>query len=400
MGKLFAAMGFLLLAGAIALPVKHRTTRRPTTESCRGTDRAQQQQQQCSQHPLALPSIDGSRRWQPQLHATLPRGRGGMVLASKEGSASVAPRKSRFSMEVAILFTFCTLLSLMTDMLTKHILSVPQVWSGLSVTVTFCHFFISAICGAFCLPALAWYKRHFGTPAPPAAEPLSWTALRALWPLGLCQAGGFFVTNLSLKLVSVSFSHTVKACECLFTALFAYVILRQKLSFFAYAALLPTVAGVALSASSEIHFQLYGFLAGLASNAFFAARSVLSSQKLRDTSVGPTTLYWLLCCFAALMLAPGVLAFGEPWRLLEPERAGLLMAIATCGVTHFSYNVLSFQILQRTSPVTHVVLHALRRVIVIAAASALARQPLGLANWVGVAVASVGVLAYAAALVA
>jgi hypothetical protein len=67
MGKLFAAMGFLLLAGAIALPVKHRTTRRPTTESCRGTDRAQQQQQQCSQHPLALPSIDGSRRWQPQL---------------------------------------------------------------------------------------------------------------------------------------------------------------------------------------------------------------------------------------------------------------------------------------------------------------------------------------------
>ena len=88
-------------------------------------------------------------------------------------------------------------------------------------------------------------------------------------------------------------------------------------------------------------------------------------------------------------------AFGEPSRLLEPSRRALLAMMCACGASHFTYNLLSFQILQETSPVTHVVLHALRRILVIAAASTLASLPLTPVNWAGVAVASVGVFVYA-----
>ena len=44
---------------------------------------------------------------------------------------------------------------------------------------------------------------------------------------------------------------------------------------------------------------------------------------------------------------------------------------------------------------THVVLHAVRRILVIAAASTIAGLPLSLVNWCGIAVASGGVLTYA-----
>ena len=55
--------------------------------------------------------------------------------------------------------------------------------------------------------------------------------------------------------------------------------------------------------------------------------------------------------------------------LLSRSSIPLLGALAACGASHFTYNLLSFEILSLTSPVTHVVLHALRRILVIAASS-------------------------------
>ena len=82
---------------------------------------------------------------------------------------------------------------------------------------------------------------------------------------------------------------------------------------------------------------------------------------------------------------------------MRAGNAPLLVALCACGGLHFVYNLLSFQILEITSPVTHVVLHAVRRVMLIAAASLVTRQTLTPYNWMGVAIAFGGVLAYAAA---
>ena len=214
-----------------------------------------------------------------------------------------------------------------------------------------------------------------------------------MWPLALCQTFGFFTTNLSLKFVPVSFSHTVKAAECLFTAALAFLVLGQRLKTLAYAALVPTAVGVALSAASEMHFSLMGFLAAMTSNVCFAARSVLSSRFMRAYSVPSAVLYWLLCCGATCALLPAFVVGGGP-ALVATASPSFLLTLCGCGLAHFGYNLLSFQILELTSPVSHVVLHALRRILVIASSSAIAKQPISPLNWLGIAIAFSGVLGY------
>ena len=84
-------------------------------------------------------------------------------------------------------------------------------------------------------------------------------------------------------------------------------------------------------------------------------------------------------------------------QLLKPERLPLLASLVACGATHFTYNLLSLQILGLTSPVTHVVLHALRRICVIAASAFLTGHVISLPNWAGIAIASLGVFCYSLA---
>ena len=90
-----------------------------------------------------------------------------------------------------------------------------------------------------------------------------------------------------------------------------------------------------------------GFGAALGSNFFFAARSVLSTRVLRTGALSAGALYWLLCCIATVVTLPAALTLGQPQRLLTDAAGGtLVMELAVCGAAHFTYNMLSFQILQ------------------------------------------------------
>ena len=56
--------------------------------------------------------------------------------------------------------------------------------------------------------------------------------------------------------------------------------------------------------------------------------------------------------------------------------------------------MLSFMVLQRTAPITHVILHAVRRILVIGASAAMLGNRITLLNWAGILLAFVGVLGY------
>lgn len=318
-------------------------------------------------------------------------------------SAALPPSQPLKVLRISLLFALCTVISLLSDSLTSHILKA-YARDGLAVSVTFFHFAMSALCGSIIVPVLQWSRTHHTRPKETdwlqrwLGVPSIGMVAAAIGPLVLCQVGGFLSTNLSLQFVPVSFSHTVKACECLFTAALAYLVLGQRLNRVAYAALVPTAMGVALSAASEMHFSLVGFLAAMASNMCFAMRSVLSTRFLRGGKPVPaSSLYWLLCCAACAALAPSFVAVGGTAMISAPGSGRLLALLCVCGMAHFGYNLLSFEILQLTSPVSHVVLHALRRILVIGASSVLSRQPVSALNWSGIAIASMGVLGYAAA---
>ena len=318
------------------------------------------------------------------------------------------------------------------------------------------------------------------------------------------QALGFLTTNLSLRFVPVSFSHTIKACECLFTAALTFAILRQvrlapfgkptdadraetscspdlsqAVSLPKYLSLLPVAGGVALSSFTELQFSAAGFAAAMASNLCFASRSVLTTRLFRRRDVPARTLYWLMCCGALLLLSPLFARQIPLGALLTRGGAGItaegvgpaapLAVLALCGLAHFScaapaaqlpspphpqparsppaarpqparsppaahpqparsplvhlppaasldgslplcqptsptravaprllrsYNLLSFMILQRTTPITHVILHAVRRMLVIGVSSAMLRNRITYLNWAGIFIAFMGVLGY------
>lgn len=361
----------------------------------------------------------GSRHCGPGLRQPPPRRQPppSVALLSATVPSDAPPVKQQvLTLRVATLFSLCTGFSLLSDMLTKHILR-HHARDGLGVSVTFFQFAMSSLCGMVLVPLLQWSRRTQlrqlqQRRQPRAASPAEADSLTsrllgvpsiraimvAIWPLALCQAGGFLATNLSLKFVPVSFSHTVKACECLFTATLAFLVLGQTLSKLAYAALVPTAVGVALSAATEMHFSAAGFIFAMASNLCFAGRSVLSTRFLQGERPLPaSTLYWLLCCTACLSILPPFLLGGGPALFTSSGGGALLLLLCACGASHFTYNLLSFEILQLTSPVTHVVLHALRRILVIASSSALSAQPISPLNWSGIALASSGVLGYSLA---
>ena len=198
-------------------------------------------------HPRAAAPLLSTARLHPSVLDSTPRLRGGakqpalaahraraLIAAADSSSGELhAPKqRARALLEVGALFAACVSLSLMSDTLTKRVLQQDR---SLTVTVTFFHFAMSALAGTVVVPALAWLARSSpaaedGAKSAPPLPPLRPSDIGLLLPLISCQALGFLFTNLSLKFVTVSFSHTVKACECLFTALLTLLILGQRVS--------------------------------------------------------------------------------------------------------------------------------------------------------------------------
>ena len=182
-------------------------------------------------HPRAAVPLLSTVRLHPSVLDSAPRLRGGakqpalaahraraLIAAADSSSGELhAPKqRARALLEVGALFAACVSLSLMSDTLTKRVLQQDR---SLTVTVTFFHFAMSALAGTVVVPALAWLARSStpaaedGAESAPPLPPLRPRDIGLLFPLFSSQALGFLFTNLSLKFVTVSFSHTVKACD-------------------------------------------------------------------------------------------------------------------------------------------------------------------------------------------
>ena len=103
-------------------------------------------------------------------------------------------------------------------------------------------------------------------------------ALKSITPLACIHVLGNVLTNVSLRAVAPSFTHTVKAAEPLFSVILSSIFLGQTPSVPVVFSLLPIIAGVALASTSEITFNWTGFLAALGSNITFQSRNVLSKK--------------------------------------------------------------------------------------------------------------------------
>jgi len=222
--------------------------------------------------------------------------------------------------------------------------------------------------------------------------------------------------RVALMYISVSFSHTIKATQPLFSAVLSFILLGQRFSLRTIMALLVVVVGVAMSAMTEFDFNLLGFLAATAS-AFsmsvantvqksFMGGKKTASTPLSDSASGQpqlssfdqNELFFLTNFFSVCMMMPFwwvidgrrmLLTLGGDWETPYV----LLMVFANTGpnvIQHFS----SLTILNLLSPVSHSLANSCKRIIVIGISVIYFRNPVSLLNFVGMACALGGVFAY------
>lgn len=219
--------------------------------------------------------------------------------------------------------------------------------------------------------------------------------LKALFLPTLSHLVGHVSTCISFSYVAVSFSHIVKACEPAFGAFGSALVLGEIYSPGVYATLLPIIAGVALSAVTQIQFSWPGFLFAMLSNVAFASRNIFSKLTMgefkKDETLNPANIYGIMSVMALLIELPFALAVEGLPRLPSKEIGYLL---GGSGVFYTLYNTVSFMALGKTGVVTHAIGNILKRASVIIVSIFVFGTPVKLLNGVGMAVALAGTFLY------
>lgn len=230
--------------------------------------------------------------------------------------------------------------------------------------------------------------------------------LTTITPLALVHTLGNSLTNISLGSVAVSFTHTIKALEPIFSVLLSVLFLSDRPSPLVLMTLAPIIGGVALASTSELSFTWKGFLSAMGSNLTFQSRNVLSKKFMIKGKGGMDNinLFSIITILSFILLAPiALLMDGVVFTPHAMAVAGIAHPYSVmtqsliAGLCFHAYQQVSYMILQRVSPVTHSVGNCVKRVVVIVASIFVFRNPVTQQNALGTALALAGVFAYSQA---
>ena len=267
--------------------------------------------------------------------------------------------------------------------------------------------------------------------------------------IALCHGLGNLASIYSFGAGAVSFTHVVKACEPVFSAVLSRIVLRTEISPAVSLTLVPIVAGVAIASAKELSFTWVGFLSGLASNLFYQLRIVLAKVEMSRPGEGsgsggvgaeaggdyssspqspsaqvdkeaqsleapssftsssavamsPANIFRILTILAALQLTPLALLFEG--RTMFSTWAGAVSSgapvdylvgnLVVSGVSYYLYNEVAFWILALVTPVTHAIGNTIKRVVIIFASILILKTPVNAQGILGSAIAIAGTLAY------
>eukprot|EP00177_Eucheuma_denticulatum_P004098 GFKZ01007427.1.p1 GENE.GFKZ01007427.1~~GFKZ01007427.1.p1 ORF type:complete len:411 (-),score=46.34 GFKZ01007427.1:331-1497(-) len=294
--------------------------------------------------------------------------------------ASAVTGESASKATVALLFGLWYLFNIIFNILNKRVLNA---WSNPWILST-----VQLGVGSI-MVLLQWALKLQRRPN------LSPKLIKALFLPTLSHLVGHVSTCISFSYVAVSFSHIVKACEPAFGAVGSALVLGEVYSPGVYATLLPIIAGVALSAVTQIQFSWPGFLFAMLSNVAFASRNIFSKLTMgdfkKDETLTPQNIYGIMSVMALIIELPFALAI-EGLPRLPSQQVGYLLGWS--GVFYTLYNTVSFMALGKTGVVTHAVGNILKRASVIIVSILVFRTPVKLLNGVGMGVALVGTCLY------
>lgn len=172
----------------------------------------------------------------------------------------------------------------------------------------------------------------------------------------------------------------------------------QKVSLRMAATLVPTVAGVALSAWADTEFAWDGFIAAWISTISQALLNVTSKTVIASSGLSGERSQLMLVTIASILMLIGHIAFEnlkyEPILEKAAKNEHSLFVLVMVFVAYHVEYVLNFIVTENVSEVHFSVLDVARRLSIILAGAFLFGKVLSLLNIFGVTLALVGVLLF------
>lgn len=227
---------------------------------------------------------------------------------------------------------------------------------------------------------------------------------KALFPVALAHTIGHVAATVSMSKVAVSFTHIIKSGEPAFSVLVSRFLLGETFPLPVYLSLLPIIGGCAISAVTELNFNMTGFMGAMVSNLAFVFRNIFSKRGMKGKSVGGMNYYACLSIMSLLILTPFAIAVEGPqvwalgWqRAVSQIGPNFVWWVVAQSVFYHLYNQVSYMSLNEISPLTFSVGNTMKRISVIVSSIIIFSTTVQPINALGAAIAIFGTFIYSQA---
>ncbi|OSD03913.1 TPT-domain-containing protein [Trametes coccinea BRFM310] len=297
------------------------------------------------------------------------------------------------SLFIASWFFFATLISIYN----KWMFSPEHYGFPSPLFVTTIHMWVQ-----FLLAAVLRYTmpRRFK----PEHRPTRADYIRKAVPTGVTTGLDIGFSNLSLKLITLSFYTMCKSSSLVFVLLFAFLLRLETFSFRLVGVIILICIGVLLMVATETHFVLSGFLLVTSASALGGLRWSLTQLLLRNKKMGMSnpaaTLFWLAPIMGITLSVTSIVVdgwskiFRSQFFASPAETMKTLFFLFCPGVLAFCMVLSEFYIIQRAGVVPMSIAGIAKEVTTIIFAAWVFGDELTPLNITGVAITTCGIGLY------
>jgi solute carrier family 35 protein E1 len=311
--------------------------------------------------------------------------------AEAESSSEPEQPKSEGAskLKIGIFFASWWALNVVFNIYNKKVLNAfPYPW----LTST-----LSLACGSVIM-LFFWATRLV---QPPKTNLEFW---KRLFPVAVAHTIGHVAATVSMSKVAVSFTHIIKSAEPAFSVLVSRFILGESFPMPVYLSLIPIIGGCALSAATELNFNLTGFNGAMISNLAFVFRNIFSKKGMQGMAIDGLNYYGCLSILSFFLELPFAVAMEGPamwqtgWQTaLSTVGPPIVWWIAAQSIFYHLYNQVSYMSLDEISPLTFSVGNTMKRISVIVSSIIIFSTPVQPVNALGAAIAILGTFLYSQA---
>ncbi|KAH9920106.1 triose-phosphate transporter family-domain-containing protein [Fomitopsis serialis] len=221
--------------------------------------------------------------------------------------------------------------------------------------------------------------------------------LRRAVPTGVATSLDIGLSNLSLKLITLSFYTMCKTSSLIFVLFFAFLFRLEVFSLRLVGVMSLIFIGVILMVATETHFELTGFLLVEFGSALAGFRWSLTQLLLRSKNIGfdnpAATLFWLTPIMGATLAILTLIVDG-PHKVFWSEFLRTLFFLISPGIIAFCMVLSEFYILQRAGIVPMSIAGIAKEVTTISASAWFFGDELTPLNLTGVSITICGIGLY------